>query len=56
MHDDRALLRIYKLRYLVCLDNPKLIKMFFGIFDTIETIHLKIETLENNIKNNYLYL
>jgi hypothetical protein len=56
MHDDRAMLRIYKERYLVCLKNKSLIKMFFSVFDTIDTIRIKIETLENNIKKNYLYL
>lgn len=40
-YDDRALLRIIKERYLACLENKELIKYFFSINDTMESINKK---------------
>ena len=56
MHDDRAMLRISKERYEACLKNKKLMKVFFGQWETIKTIAEKIQNKENNIINDYLYL
>lgn len=55
-HDSRAMLRIFRFRENICKENPNLIKMFFGQFDTIQTITKKNNDLENKIKDNYLYL
>lgn len=55
-HDDRAMLRINKDKYLLCLKNESIIKMCFTPFDTLITIKEKIDNLETKIKNKYLYL
>lgn len=55
-HDDRAMLRINKERYAICLENPSLMKMFFGQFDTLNIVRDRITAKELELKDKYLYL